>query len=236
VGATRPTNTSPPSISGTAMESHTLTGSNGTWAGGPTRYDYAWLRCDRSGGSCSSISGATRNSYTLVSADVGNTVRFRVTATNSAGANVATSNPSAVVAINRAQGCPAGSGNPDQVASINSPARLLVDALQSDPPVATGGTSTLVVRFHVTSTCGGSVQGALVYVTATPYNQFAIPPEAVTGSDGWATTTLQRLKGFPVSRKQQLIVMFVRARKPGENPLLGISNRRLVSIRVNLHG
>jgi hypothetical protein len=240
----KPQNTDPPTISGTPQEGKTLTGDRGTWTNSPSDYNFFWLRCDNNGGSCSTISGAHARTYTLKSVDVGNTLRFRVQATNGDGSTTAASVPTAVIqkaaappppTPSRGNGCPTG-GNPDQVAGISPPARLLVDTLQADPQVVTGGTQTLVVRFHVTSSCGGPVQGALVYATATPYNQFSIPPEAVTGSDGFAELRFQRLSGFPASSKQQLIAMFVRARKPGESLLGGISTRRLVSIRVNLNG
>jgi hypothetical protein len=231
----KPANTALPAISGTPQEGSTLTGSNGTWTNSPSKFDYAWLRCDNKGNSCATVNGANKNTYVIASGDVNTTIRFRVTATNSAGNETATSNPTAVIGKNRGPGCPAG-GNPDQVANINGPARLLVDTFQAAPSPVAKGTQTLTVRFHITSTCGGPVQGALVYSTATPYNQWSIPPEASSGADGWATLTFTRLKGFPVSSKQQLIAMFVRARKGGEDPLAGISNRRLVSVRVNLRG
>ena len=92
------------------------------------------------------------------------------------------------------------------------------------------------MRYHV-SACGGrSVQGALVYVTATPYNQLSTPGEQPTGSNGFAELSFHTLSGFPVSQKQQLLAMFVRARKPSENLLGGISTRRLFSIPVSLNG
>jgi hypothetical protein len=235
VAGGKPANTAPPTISGTLQENSTLTGTNGTWTNNPSTYGYAWARCDKSGGACSAISGATKNTYTLTSADVGATIRFRVTASNSAGNDTAASAATAVISKFRGNGCPAG-GNPDQVTAINPPARLLVETLQSEPAVVNKSTQTVTVKFHVTSTCGGPVQGALVYATATPYNQFAIPPEQATGADGWATLTFQRLKGFPASKQQRLITVFVRARKSTENVLVGISTRRLMSIRVNLKG
>jgi hypothetical protein len=229
----KPVNTSPPTVSGTAQEGKTLTGGLGTWSNAAS-FSSGFIRCNGNGGGCGGI-GVHGQTYTLTAQDLGHTMRFRVTATNPDGSTVSTSAATAVVTSARPAGCPAG-GNPDQVTAIQSPARLIVDGLSSDPAVAGSGTQALTVRFHVSSTCGGPVQGALVYATAVPYNQFATPAETPTGADGWATLAFQRRSGFPVSRHQQLITIFVRARKPGENLLAGISTRRLTSVRVNLGG
>jgi hypothetical protein len=93
-----PTNTSLPTVSGTAQAGQTLTATSGTWSGtAPISYAYQWQRCDLSGGNCVNIAGASNQSYVLVPADVGATVRIAVTASNSAGSATATSAQTAVV-------------------------------------------------------------------------------------------------------------------------------------------
>ena len=234
--AVAPSNQDPPTISGTAKVGSTLTAANGRWAGTPTGFTYSWRRCDQDGGSCSGISGATEKTYTLKPVDGGNTLRVRVTARNDDGSGSATSVPTAVVTTDPTPaptGCPSGTGT-IEIGQLSPPARLSIDKQDIDPPVATSGTDRITARFHV-SACGGrTVHGALVYVTAVPYNQFSIPEEATTGTDGWSQQTMGRLRGYPASPRQQLLVMFVRARKSGENELGGISSRRLVSFPVNL--
>jgi len=237
-GKVAPVNTSPPTISGTPQEGSTLKANRGEWSNNPTSYSYIWRRCDKNGGSCANISGATSREYKLTSADVGNTVRFRTRATNGSGSTDATSVPTAVVTKAAApppsNGCPAN-GNPDQVSQMSLPAKLIVDQFQSQPSPVTGGTQSFQFRVHVTSTCGGAVQGAIVDATPTPFNQFD-ETQSNSGSDGWATLTFSRQANFPVNGKQQILAMFVRASKPGENVLAGITGYRLVNVPVNLHG
>ena len=75
-----------PTLAGGTVESQTLTSSTGTWTGtGTITYAYRWQRCNADSSACADISGAVANVYTLGSADVGNTVRSVVTATDSGG-------------------------------------------------------------------------------------------------------------------------------------------------------
>jgi hypothetical protein len=96
--AAAPKNTSPPTITGTPQEGQKLTGDKGTWSNSPTDYNFFWTRCDKDGGSCSNISGAHAATYTLTSADVANTLRFKVEAKNADGSTFASSVPTAVIA------------------------------------------------------------------------------------------------------------------------------------------
>ena len=177
-----------------------------------------------------------QTTYLLKKVDVDNTLRVVVTAKNADGSSARTSVPTAVVKAAPvapppvADGC-AKKGGTVPVAGITPPARLLIDQTSVSPSAITHQTRSLTARFHV-SACGGSVEGALIYVTAVPYGQFAIPNEQPTGSDGWVTLEFPAQAGYPTSSKQQLLVMFVRARKSGENILGGISSRRLISFRV----
>ena len=122
------------------------------------------------------------------------------------------------------------------VNDVSLPARLLINSVSSSPSVIGKSIQSFTLKVQVGDTCPSNqaVSGALVYVTAVPYNMFAIPAEATTDSTGVATLTMNRLKGFPVSSKQTNLVLFIRARKDGENLLAGIFDvRRLVSLVVN---
>jgi hypothetical protein len=157
-----------------------------------------------------------------------------VTARNNAGATTATSVPTAVVPALVVNGCPATGTGTLQVADVTPPARLALDRQALIPAVVTPSASTIQLRVRVTACDGRPVQGALVYATAGPYNQYTIPPEATSGSDGYATLTMTQLSGFPAARKQRLLVFFVRARKAGEPVAGGISTRLLVSFPDSL--
>jgi hypothetical protein len=231
-----PVNTSPPTVSGTPRAGQILTGARGEWNGSPTDYNYFWTRCGKNGGSCANISNATRPTYTLRGIDVGWTLRFKVEAVNADGRTFASSVPTAIVqAAAQPPAAPTGcaANAPIQVGNISLPEQLDIDQGSITPSIVGRSTPSVTVRFRVTCK-GKAVQGALVYATAVPFNQFTVPPEVATGADGTASLTMTQLSGFPAARQQQLLVVFGRARKPGTSPLGGITARRLVSFPVDL--
>ena len=90
-----PVDTSPPTISGTAIEGATLRAGNGAWTNAPTAYAYQWQRC---AATCTAVPGATTSAYALGPADFGDAIRVSVTARNAGGAGQpATSAPTAPV-------------------------------------------------------------------------------------------------------------------------------------------
>jgi hypothetical protein len=103
-----PTNSSVPTIAGTAQVGSTLTASPGSWSGtSPMSYAYRWSRCNSAGAACTQL-GQTGISYVAASVDVGMTLRVAVTASNSNGGSTAISAPTAVVTSGGGTPPPAG--------------------------------------------------------------------------------------------------------------------------------
>ena len=226
--ATKPKNTTPPAITGTAEVGLTLTTSKGTWTGKPTAFHYAWSRCDADG-ACLTIAGATGKTYLVSAADAGHTLRSTVTASNAAGS---TSASSALTPVVPPSGCPTGTGTLP-VTQLAPPARLVIAAGSLSPSLRRS-TKAIRLRVVITACNGRPVQGATVFATAIPYNQFAAA-QGTTTTDGSVTLSEARRSGFPASSRQRLLAVFVRATKPGDSELDGVSSRRVLAFRFGHH-
>jgi hypothetical protein len=238
---TAPTNTSPPTISGTPREGLTLTANPGTWAGTtPITFRFQWRRCDSRGGSCSNVIGATNRTFALTSADVGRTMRVTVTARNSAGSRARTSVPTAVVEA----APPPGPGGQIRlpngkisvpIENVSLPARLVIDEVRFSPNPVRSRSTTISVRVHVSDTRGFVVRGALVKIRSTPLLT-TVPPETATKLDGWVTlqTRPRRPQPFLVFplRRGVNVQFYIQARKSGERLLFGVAGTRLVQVRT----
>jgi hypothetical protein len=100
VGKPTPSNLTPPSISGGDVVGGVLEETNGSWTDSPTSSDVYWESCDSTGDHCSLIQGASGQTYTLTSADLGRTIRAIEVASNANGDGTPVeSNPSAVVTL-----------------------------------------------------------------------------------------------------------------------------------------
>jgi hypothetical protein len=99
----QPATTSLPAIGGVPAVGQTLVASTGSLAG--LSYSYRWEDCDSAGNNCGTVNNgnggplsAPFGAYSLVSGDVGHTIRVVVTATGSAGSTSAISPATGVVA------------------------------------------------------------------------------------------------------------------------------------------
>jgi hypothetical protein len=222
-----PKNKTLPTVTGTAEAGQTLTATRGTWANSPTSFTFVWSRCDASGNGCAAIAGATAKIYTATDTDVGHTLRVTVTAHNASGAGRATSAPTSLVAIG---GCPPGTGA-ISITQLTPPARLAVTQWSVSPSV-TRRARTLNLHFQITACSGRPVQGATVFATAIPFNQFSAA-SVTTDANGAVTMVEKRQSGFPASGHQRLLAVFARASKPGEPLTAGVSTSRVVSFHIS---
>jgi len=225
----KPTPKTPPTITGTAEVGITLVATHGTWTNSPTSFKYSWSRCATNGGACSTIGGATVRKYTPTAADIGHTLRVVVTAHNASGSTTAVSKETGVVPP---EGCPPGTGA-IPISSLTPPARVDISSATVTPGV---NRSTQAIKLHFTVTACGNrpVQGASVFATAIPYNQFAVG-QGTTAADGTIVLTETRRAGFPVSRQQHLLAVFVRAWKQGEPLTSGVSSSQVVAFHFAHH-
>ena len=107
-----PTNTTAPTITGTAKVGQTLTAGDGTWSNTPTSFAYQWLRCNPGGNACDSVANGMQKTYTLVGADRNHTMRVKLTATNADGSASAQSDQTTLVEAATASATPKNTSAP----------------------------------------------------------------------------------------------------------------------------
>jgi hypothetical protein len=175
-----PVNTAVPTISGATRGGSTLTVTVGTWSPAGTSYAFQWQRDAGSG--FVDIAGATAASYTTVAADVGATLRTRVTATNTYGSVTAATTSFGPVGV----ATPVNTALPTITGAARRGQPLAVNAGAWNP----AGT-TYAFRWQRDSGSGfADIAGA----TATSYAPVAADIGAalhvlVTATNGFGTTT-----------------------------------------------
>lgn len=228
---TTPENTALPSVSGSAVVGETLTAQEGSWSGAPDRYTYQWRQCDAAGSACAAIAGATGKIYGVRSADVGRTLRVEVTAVNPRGRSTAISNATAAVRAASGGGGGGGTGSAVPISSVSLPDRLVASAVSFSPTAISNRNDDVTLSVRVTDTRNRLVQGALVYATGVPFGRITTMPEVATGDNGVATLQFRPTARLTL-RRGTAVQIFLRVRKPGDDPLAGVSSRRLIQITI----
>jgi Ca2+-binding RTX toxin-like protein len=206
-----PVNTVLPAITGTATVPQTLTASNGTWTGAtPFSYAHQWVRCNAAGASCVDIAGQTGTSYVLAAADIGGTIRVRVTADNPAptGASATSAQTAVVAAVPGTPNAPGvSSGQAGELlvswtapAANSSAVTGYVVRINGGTPTSVAGTSTTltglvpgqsysitVAAVNAVGTGASSAPTSGVAGAAVPATPAA--PAIVTGATGSVVIT-----------------------------------------------
>ena len=232
--AATPSNTAPPTISGNTGEGSELTANNGTWSGGGTMtFTYQWRRCDANGAGCC---GHLRRDPADLSAEVG---RQRQHAARRRHGEERRRHGLGDHRPDRGdQGCGAARSDrlPEWCSRLHGRSRrrqLAGSASDRPVPVEPEGDPGQHAVLHDARSCGRHVradgQRRAGLCDRSAVQPVDIPAQVTTGSDGWATLQFNRRHGFPAATKQRLMVMFVRASKPGDPVLAGFSTRRRVA-------
>jgi subtilisin family serine protease len=135
---TPPVNVTRPRIRGGPPQSgQPVRAGNGQWAGDPTSFAYQWRICNKYGKRCSSIGGATAETYVVRRADVGRRLRLVVRAANGNGVSRAVSKPTRIVkrGVNRVESQEALPGD-SGTAVASAPAEPTADQGGQSPPCA----------------------------------------------------------------------------------------------------
>jgi hypothetical protein len=180
-----PVNTAVPVVSGTAQQNQQLSTGNGTWTNSPTSYSYQWRRCDSAGANCANIAGATSSTYVLVAADVGATIRARVTASNAGGPGSPADSAATAVVTSAPAPTTFGAANPG--ASSSSPA----SGYKFGTPYSLGSAS-VATRFDFYARGGSSAQS----FTPAIYASNGSSPTTLVATGATVSVTANKAAGW----------------------------------------
>ena len=181
-----PASSEGPTIIGTAKEGERVFADNGVWSGSrPLSYTYRWERCNTAGESCASIEGATKPSYTVAGADVGSSLRVKVTVSNSEGATSALSPPAVAVSASEASVKEA-----IEIAEATDPSVL---AASTSASLEEQAVKPAISDTGIELTAGATLNGSTIsketpgeFAVNSPDGEFSITP---VGTAANATTT-----------------------------------------------
>jgi hypothetical protein len=222
-----PLSMSPPMVFGTAKEGETLTAAAGSWSGAPApTFAFSWQRCDRQGGGCRPIPGASAGTYVATAHDGGRRLRVAVVATNAGGTATAVSGPTAVVAP---KGLVRLGGDVESVpaAGVLYPDRLRIGSLRF---TRRGPSAWIRAGLRVSDTRGYVVRGALVTVRGRHAGEVTAAARGVTALDGRVTVAF-RVSAAKL-RRGGTLVLVLRATKQGD--LAAESVARSISVALKL--